>query len=285
MSVYQTPHRPESDLPTQDHAMRHVFVIVGEETLFLCHMINLYTEGHNWELVLRITLEEEARKTILQDRDGTEAHFLANPRKRTFSHPDLIRRSLARPGPYVFQADVWKGRGTLPRPADPDHNWLPWDDARRLLRDVPVTVDAVVHHRHVNLNQTGQKFEQYFLFGAGAEAHIYHSPTREPDYDHIATLVRSPAWLKPEQVESGVMVSVPSLHWHADKTYCKEPIPIDKRVDVLFHGITQYQDRNWEDGSPGPIVNVPSYDITMKRSWWFETGVINLQPPTGSQCI
>ena len=92
MSVYQTPHRPDSDLPTQDHEMRHVFVIVGEETLFLCHMINLYTEGHNWELVLRISIDAEARRKILQDRDGTQPHFLANPSNGAFSLPDLIRR-------------------------------------------------------------------------------------------------------------------------------------------------------------------------------------------------
>lgn len=65
--------------------MRHAFVIVGERTLFLCNVATWWMEGHNWELVLRVSLPEAARKKILNDRDGNEPHFLANPRTGRFT--------------------------------------------------------------------------------------------------------------------------------------------------------------------------------------------------------
>jgi hypothetical protein len=285
VSIYQSPDRPESMPPTHDMQMRHVFIVVGEKTLFLCHMINWWMEGHNWELVLRVTLEEAARKKILDDRDGVQPHFLANPRNDCFTHPELIRRSWSDVQKHrKFRADIWKGMGTGQKPKEPDHDWLPWDADTPLLANVEVTIEAVVHHRHANLNQTSQEYEQYLLFGKDEEAHIYHSPTREPDYDHVATLRGRPAWLMPEQVESGVVVSVPSLPWKADKTYCNDSLPINQPVDVHFHGITQYRTENWDD-SYGPIRAVPSNEITLKRTWWYETRIINFFPPTGSQCI
>ena len=282
MTVYQSPVSPESPFPTHDMPMRHVFIIVGEETLFLCHMINLWLEGHNWELALRVSLEEKAKKA-LEKRKG-DTLFLANPRQQCFTLPGLIKESLLQPGRHQFVADIWEGMGTGRKPDHPDHHWLPWDDDTPLVAKTPVTVEAVVHKRHANLNETGQRFEQYFLFGAGQEAHIYHLPTLEPDYDHVATLEGSPPWLKPEQVDTGITVSIPSLAWMPDKTYCNNPLPVNERIPVLFHGITQYRRKNWDD-SNGPIVTVPTYEIKLKRSWWFETRILNFFPPSGSQCI
>lgn len=266
--------------------MRHAFVIVGERTLFLCNIATWWMEGHNWELVLRVSLPEAARKKILADRDGNEPHFLANPRTGRFTIPELIRRSWSvKVADRKFQADIWKGLGKGGKPDEPDPDWLPWDDEQPLLTKVTVKIDAVIHHRHSNLNLIGQDHEEYVLFGAGDEAHIYHSPVRQPDYDHVATLERSPVWLQPEQVETGVVVSVPSVPWFPGETRCEEPpLVINQPTIVRFHGITDYRTKKWDD-STGPIRPVPRYDITVKRNWWFATSVLNYDLPTRGQCI
>ncbi len=286
MSIYQSPDRPESMLPTHDVPMRHAFVIVGERTLFLCHVPNWWMEGQNWELVVRVTLPDAARKKILSDREGDEPHFLVTSRTNKFTIPDLIRRSWSlKVADRKFQADIWKAVGPGNKPDQPDPDWLPWDEDEPFLSKVTVKIDAVIHHRHANLNLTGQGHEQYLLFGAGDEAHIYHLPVRQPDYDHVATLDRTPAWLQPEQVETGVVVSMPSIPWFPGETRCTEPpLQIDEPTVVRFHGLSDYRTKKWDD-SAGPNRPIPRYEIIVKRDWWFATGVLNFVQPTFGQCI
>jgi hypothetical protein len=286
MSIYQSPDRPDSMMPTHDVPMRHAFVIIGERTLFLSHLASWWMEGHNWELVLRITVPEAARKKIINDRHDEEPLFMVNPRTSLFTIPELIRRSWSlKPADRKFQADVWKGIGKGAKPDEPDPDWLPWDDHEPLLTKVTVKIDAVIHHRHANLNVIGKEHEDYILFGAGDEAHIYHSPTRQPDYDHVAALDRPPAWLQPEQVETGVVVSVPSVPWFPGETRCKEsPLPIGQPTVVRFHGMTDYRTKRWDE-TAGPYRPIPRYEITVKRDWWFATDILNFVPPTFGQCI
>ena len=286
MSIYQSPDRPESMLPTHDVPMRHAFVVVGERTLFLCHVVSWWMEGHNWELVLRITIPEAARKKILSDREGEEPHFLVTSRSSKFTVPELIRRSWSmRIADRKFQADIYKGIGPGVKPDQPDPDWLPWDEDEPFLEKVTVKVDAVIHHRHANLNLVGQEHEQYLLFGEGDEAHVYHLPLRQPDYEHVATLVRTPTWLQPEQLETGTVVSVPSIPWLPGETRCTEPpLLLDEPTVVRFHGLIEYRTKRWDD-SAGPNRLIPRYEINVERDWWFATGVLNFTQPTFGQCI
>ena len=284
MSIYQSPEREEWTLPTHEVATRHGFVVVGERTLFLCHLANWWLEGHNWELVLRVTLPEGAKKQIINDRDDSEPHFLVN--SALFTIPELIRRAWSlKANERKFAADIWKGFAKADKPDEPDPDWVPWDEHEPLLTDVPVKVDAVIHHRHANLNLIGRAYEEYLLFGVGGEAHIYHSPVHLPDYDHIATLAEVPAWIQQDQLETGVMVSVPVVPWFAGETHCEgPPLLVNQPTVVRFNGITDYRTRNW-DGSPSPNRTVPRYEMTVKQNWWFATSTLNFEPPTRSECI
>ena len=271
-------------LPTHDVPMRHAFVVVGERTLFLCHVANWWMEGQNWELVLRINVPESARRAIINDRNPTEPHFLVNT--ALFTIPELIKHSWSQKATErKFQADIWRGFSRRPKPVEPDPDWVPWDDEEPLLTNVGVKVEAVIHHRHANLNLTARAFEEYLVFGEGSEAHIYHSPVRQPDYDHVATLAEVPAWLQPDQLETGVVVCVPTAPWFPGETRCEgPPLTLNQPTVVRFNGITDYRSKNWDD-SPNPSKAVPRYEMTVRRNWWYSTGVLNFAPPTQSECI
>jgi hypothetical protein len=250
------PHYPTHNMP-----MRHAFVVVGSETIFLCHLINLWMEGHNYELALEVRIPEAARQALLKDRAvHGKTHFLGNQEKAMIKLPEIKSGALVE-----FPSDVWAGL-----PEKMGKKW-PWENEEPLLRDVPVTIAAVTLYRHVTLNTIGRTAQAYFLFGKGNEAHLYHSVVREPDYDHVASLTCAPEWIQPEQLAAGVDVTFPALEWSPDRTECTDPL-VSGRHTVLYYGIRQYRDHRGRDHS---LSEVPPYHVEVDRTWWFATSVAN----------
>jgi hypothetical protein len=249
--------------PTQSNPMAHAFIVVGSETIFLCHQIMSHMEGHNYEMVLEARLPLDTVDTLIRDRDEGRTHYLANDK-------EWHRLASMKAGHVTrFEANIWNSFEKAPKLMPP---WgIPGQPRPPWLTDVPVEIVRVVHYRHSNANLTGRRHEEYFLFGKGNEAHLYHSIVRQPDYDHVATLKARPEWLSTPQLEAGVSVSFPGLPWAPEETRCMNPLADGSRHEVRYFGITEYRNsKTGEDPKP-----VPRYKIHVGRTWWFSTRVVN----------
>lgn len=249
--------------PTQSNPMAHAFIVVGNETIFLCHQIMSHMEGHNYEMVLEVELPKDTVEALRKDRMAGHTHYLANSE-------EWHRLAAIKAGHVIlFEANIWnsfeKHPRLLPPWGTPEAPRPPW------LKAVPVKVKRVVHYRHINENLVGRTFEEYFLFGKGDEAHLYHSVLRQPDYDHVATLATVPKWLNKAQLEAGVAVSFPRLVWESERTSCENPLPDNSHHEVRYFGITEYR-HNATGEDPKPV---PRYEVHVDRTWWYSTRVVN----------
>lgn len=275
----------------------HAFCLVGEDTLFLIHQIMTHMEAHSYELILEVTIPEDVKNKILEDRKKNgNSHYLGNwfgsEEEEAFTVP-----SLASGNRKEFNANVWisvEAAQEVPTELVPDQkngpdNRLmgmhlppatlpqpPWagywekPEVKPWLTNVKVKVERVVHYRHINRNENSRKFEDYILFGRGKEAHIMHSVLWQPEYDHVATLKEAPDWIDEEQLIATINVCFPHLPYDNYSTYCDNPLKDKTRHQVLYHGIREYR------GMFGNFQNkLPELYIEVEHTWWFSTKVIN----------
>ncbi len=259
--TFYMDHSTHTAPPTQSNPMRHAFIVVGRETIFLCHQIMSHMEGHNLEVVLEVKLTDSTKEKLLEDRDRYgKTHYLGNVQKHTLS-------SIASGRVTAFIADVWNSFTKYP---DLDSPWGEKEPIEPWLSGILVEIVRVVRFSHFNENTNGQKHEQYFLFGKEDEAHIYHTIGIRPDYDHVATLRSAPDWIAPDQLSAGAVVSIPSLQWDPDTTYCQNPLPDGETKIVRFYGLTEYR-----DPMGGRLQLIPELTIDVEKTWWYSTRVLN----------
>ena len=251
--------------PTIAMPMRHAFCVVGTKTIFLCHQVMSHMEGHNYEFIIEVELPKDVKKRILEDRLAGHSHFIAN------QEADLMTLAEVKAGNKVkFKADAWNAVPDKRNPPDapwgnPEHPDVdPW------LADFEVTVNRIVHYRHVNLNSHTREHEQYILFGKGDEAHINHSIVWQPEYDHVATLSKVPEWISQDQLQASIMISIVDLPWSKDYTSCNIPLESGKTYNVRYFGISQYF-----DPFGTPTNEVPDYHIEIFTTYWYSIGVVN----------
>jgi hypothetical protein len=195
---------------------QHAFIMVGRETLFICHLTMYGMEEHNFQLVLHTRLPSEAMRQYNQDREShpNNTYFLGNSPQDLLTVPDM--QSGARP---YFIADVFRGIPQLPKYV----SW-PWADQTPIIRGVPLVIERVVYFRHLAMTFEAPTTLTYALFGSGNEAHLTNYQTKIPDFDHVVSLAEAPAWLTSTQLQSGVHVSI-NAHRTADKIPCADPLP------------------------------------------------------------
>lgn len=269
---------------TESMPGRHVFIVVGNKTIFLCHQIMSHMEGHNAELVLEVELDDETLKFLFEDRKKGVTHFLANSKFNLFALEQIVcnRVLFGSIGSCFlgFQADIWNTFTKDPKKP----NLPPWldKDIKPVLSDVPVKIVRVVHYRHYNENLGSRIHEQYTLFGKDEEAHLYHSVSRRPDYDHVCSLVKAPDWLNPYQLESSVQVSFPGLAWSSHSTYCQNPLPDGTKHKVLYYGLDHYcmhpEPQNTGhscENTPEARKDISDLFVDVDRVWWYSTRIVN----------
>jgi hypothetical protein len=202
--------------PIDNNPSQHAFIMLGLETLFICHLTMYGMEEHNFQLVLQARLPSEAMRRYNQDRQShpNNTYFLGNSPQDLLTVPDM--QSGTRP---YFIADVFRGIPQLPK----YESW-PWADQMPLLRGVPVIIERVVYFRHLAMTFEAPTTLTYALFGLGNEAHMTNYQTKIPDFDHVVSLAEPPAWLTCTQLQSCVHVSI-NAHRTADRIPCADPLP------------------------------------------------------------
>ncbi len=249
---------------------RHAFILVGEETLFLCHQIMTHMEPHSYEFILEISIPDSAKRKILEDRHKNKnTHFFGNQEGGEFTLPSIVSGAIT-----GFDANIWTDvpdsdpPDTLPQP--------PWGgeanqpEISPWVSNVPVTIRRIVHYRHLNRNENSRKSESYILFGRAKEAHILHSVIWQPEYDHVASLKEAPDWISEEQLIATIEVSFPDLPYDTLSTYCSCPFEDDSKQRVHYFGFTEFCD------PMGALQNkIPPLLIHVDRTWWYSTKIIN----------
>lgn len=195
---------------------QHAFVMLGTNTLFLCHLTMYGMEEHMYQFVIQARLPAAAMEKFLHEKQANPAktYFLGNSEADLLTIPDL--QSGAR---RYFIADVFRGV-----PNKPHYDDWPWRGQTPVIAKVPVTIERVVYFRHFADTFEAPRTLTYVLFGSGNEAHMTNCQTKSPDFDHILSLAGAPAWLPARQLEAGVHVSV-DVHREPGQAICINPLP------------------------------------------------------------
>lgn len=251
-------------MPMAPADRRHAFIMVGTETLFLVHMTMFHMEEHCYQIVLRAKLPPAVMKKFREWRKNKpkQAYFLANLTESAMDVPQLASGQLQK-----FQAEIFEGIPESSPPGAPkgQYNVWPWTQPPAVAK-VEVTVERVVYFRHFDFNFEYPKYLTYVLFGAGKEAHMQSYQTKEPDYDHILSLEKAPAWLPADKLESAVTVSFPKEP--SRPVRIKNPLT-RKDYKVQYQGFWEYLGFRFAQ----------LYPLTLGTTWWFSNSPLNLVQP------
>ncbi|MEW6543168.1 MAG: hypothetical protein AB1411_06105 [Nitrospirota bacterium] len=241
---------------------QHAFVMLGTNTLFLCHLTMYQARGfeeHQYQVVLETKLPEWAmskyREARLNDPDQT--YFLGNAGDDLFTLPQAASRMRV-----AFTGNVFRG---IPPVKDRYDSW-PWEGVTPFIKNVRVTIERFVYYRLFSDNMDYPRSLTYIVFGASDEAHMTNYQTNQPDFDHILSLSKKPDWIPPAQLEAGILVDLPNVQRIPDKpptawVGCSNPLPKGSTQNVRYRAI----------GEKRPILIGPTY--------WFSTKVANQVNP------
>lgn len=250
-----------NDNPIFNMPHRHAFVMTGSDTLFLCHLTQLHTECHMYQIVLRVRLPEYAMRIYLEEqkRHPGSTYFLANVDDDLFNLPDLQTQART-----SFIGEFWQDI-----PDKPVYEYWPWRDETPVLANIDVQIERVVHYRHFDFNLNYPDSLTYFMFGAGSEAHLYHYQTKEPDFDQVISLSKAPHWLPARQLEAGIHVNIPALPYRPKDApvYCENPL-VEHSYVVQYNGLSKLNGKE-----------LPRYKINIGRNLWCSTKVTNTNNP------
>ena len=182
---------------------QHAFFVVGTRDLFLVHQGNMWMEPHRYQVVMRIALPADVQTELLSDRTRHPDawYIIGNKSDAAFALPTIPQGART-----SFTGSVWRGWPTQPG----TEHW-PWANTPPVIARFEVSIAQIVYYRHLDFNLDYPRTATYLLFGRGTEAHLYHLVTQQPDYDHVASLVRAPSWLPAALLETGVFVNFPSI--------------------------------------------------------------------------
>lgn len=255
MALWRMSHHPppggEKD-PLDPEPSQHAFVMLGEQTLFLCHLTMFHMQEHMFQIVLRASLPEDAWTTYLKHRKDhpLETYFLGNnegDQTTVFSIHTGERTS--------FIADIFLGI-----PYKRVYEEWPWKGQTPVIGRVPLTIEREVYYRHFDFNLGYPDTLTYLVFGRGTEAHMTHYQVKEPDFDHILSVAKVPEWMPKAALESGIHVNFPGLR-STDPVYCGDPFP-NKEYQVQYAG------------QPGT-----TYPLTVGPSYWQSAKIVNNNNP------
>lgn len=195
---YQANHlqmRMEEDSPVNTPDI-HGFVMLGGATLFLEHLPMFNMENHEYQCILEASIPAEAKQACNRQREQFPSIplVLANLSTDLFTLPDVAS---GRRTSFEAEIVIWETD-------NPDNN-------PRLIKQVTVTIQRVVHNRHFNARFPRPSMLTYVLFGRGEEIYLSHYLNQAPEFMHLLEVSSAPDWLSAEQIEASVLIHFPEV--------------------------------------------------------------------------
>ncbi|MEL6957705.1 MAG: hypothetical protein AAGL89_01990 [Pseudomonadota bacterium] len=258
---------------------QHAFALMGRETIFAVHLTQYHCDKHRYQVILRISLPDDAREEFLRMRaEHPDAGFFfcnGEAPDEKFSIPALGAGNIQWQGARgVMQGNIFYGfRGPKIDPPPPD--WFPWNlaDTIPMIANVSVIVERVVLFRPFSLGDIAPPKATYMIFGQGDEAHMTNIQTGQLvtgprdlplyglDVDHIMSLDHAPEWLDKDMLEAGTIVTLPAVDRYDAQgdliVHEKPPFDIGDPVMCLYRGLQ------------------PARALTAGSTWFYSSEVCN----------
>jgi hypothetical protein len=251
------PNDDAVSLPRSQHA----FFVVGTQHLFLVHQTNMWIDCHQYQFIARARIPPDAKQRFLEDRNRhpTDWYIVGNDADDLISLPDIQRGKRT-----SFTGSIWRG---WPKNEGTPH-W-PWAKDEPIVGHFDVEVERIVHFRHFDFNFNPPNTLSYILFGRGDEAHLQHYQVKQPDFDHVLTLSKAPAWLPEEALEAGMHVNFPDIPAVPGGVDCGQAVHC---TNPLKNGTHHVQFAGYG----------PTRPITVDRTLFFGTFPVNEVDPCRS---
>ena len=251
------PALPKADVG--NGPCQHAFALMGRDTLFGVHLTQYHDDNHRYQVILRITLEDDIREEFLRMRaEHSEAGFFfcnGETPEEKFSVPTLGAGNTEWDGRRgVMHGNIFFGFRP-PKIVPPPMHWFPWNltDTIPIISDVTVTVERVVMYRPFSLGDVAPPKATYLIFGKGDEAHMTNIQTGQLltgtrdlplyglDVDHVLSLETAPEWLDKDMLEAGTVVTLPGIDRYDDDenliVHEEPPFDIGDGVMCLYRGL------------------------------------------------
>jgi hypothetical protein len=143
----------------------HGMLVLGTERIYASHL-PMFTAQHRYQGIWQVSFGEEGDQAYRDAQAASDGGIFTLAPNESFRLPELI-------GPRgSFRADVYVGH--FERPGH-----------RKLLDDVTVTLEQLVHWYPFLSDHAHPERLTYALFGDGEETWLAHWISAAPDYDQI----------------------------------------------------------------------------------------------------
>jgi hypothetical protein len=188
----------------------HGQVIVGEGPVYLSHLPMFMfdtpkTHPHHYQVILEVSLPEEAMASYLADRTEFEIPplYTLEPTEAV-AMLDVILPASSKTPVTTLHGTIIRGhweRGSQRQPFG-----APFGVVQE---DVEATVEQVVYAHEFAFEPRALNRLEYVLFGAGEQRFLAHRITAVPDFDQILAVSIDGDAFSDAQLREGVLVAIP----------------------------------------------------------------------------
>lgn len=242
----------------------HGQVIVGEGPVYLSHLPMFMFDTprnhpHHYQVILEVSLPEEAMASYLADREEFEVAplYTLEPTEPA-AMLDVILPDAAESPVTTLQGRIIRGhweRGGQPQPFGAPFGVV--------AEEVEATVEGVVYAHEFAFQPRPLDRLEYVLFGAGEQRFLAHRITAVPDFDQIVAVTIADDAFSDAQLREGIVVAVPD------------------RQNVLGERLREGDEAQGEAWLAGTGVALASgFALTAGRELFFEEGELRRFPLT-----
>ena len=213
-----------------EHSGHHAMIIVGDQHLYLCHMINMGMAAHHYHYIIKVRLDDHGMREYLRikgelnNQPLNDCLMVGNllPFRLSDIYLGRIRS---------YEAGIWTAR-----PPESFVLGMAWPWAKQEpLAKINVHIERVVHFRRFSSADNYPSELTYILFGNEHEAFLQHNQTKQPDFDHILK-IKPPDELEPDFLACANTVRVGGLlERPGGKLRCAPPLNNgDRNIALSF---------------------------------------------------
>ncbi len=187
----------------------HGQVILGEGPVYLSHLPFFMFNSpefhpHHYQVVLEVTLPEEAMEAYLADRAESQAPLYTLRPTTGVSMLDIIAPALNGGPAEPIVGDII--RGHWERGGEPQAFGIDWHEVHS---GIPATVERVIYAHEFAFDPPDQTQLEYILFGAGEQLFLAHRVTEPSDFDQLLPVTMGAGTFSDDQLRGGIILTIP----------------------------------------------------------------------------